>query len=289
MIVFKTDQEGTRRLPFSAFIEAFFLLSQRKFPSAHSLLDSVSQLVNVCVRNLNTCLQAPSSPLIQQSNQYLLHRASRINSSTNQSSMNNRSTITALRSTITATNRTVNVPSSAPIKGGNLHRALDDIYNSIEELRYYQKTAFKQNQIITQYELFLNNDITKYLIWININSTTIIHCILTDSNLNIIDEIIDGKTDDDLMKIFSRNEIYQEKLIVVAGKFLGPIRAQLKKLAPQFNEFCHYRSIDIDVISILCEKWFPNIYEQRPVKDNDDNSLKNSIELLRFYRSTIFK
>ncbi|CAF3669727.1 unnamed protein product, partial [Rotaria sp. Silwood1] len=36
------------------------------------------------------------------------------NTSTNQSSMNNRSTITALRSTITATNRTVNVPSSAP-------------------------------------------------------------------------------------------------------------------------------------------------------------------------------
>ncbi|CAF1020321.1 unnamed protein product [Rotaria sp. Silwood1] len=178
---------------------------------------------------------------------------------------------------------------NAPIKGGNLHRALDDIYNSIEELRYYQKTAFKQNPIIKQYELFLNNDITKYLIWININSPSIIHCILTDSNLNIIDEIIDGKTDDDLMKIFSRNEIYQEKLIVVAGKFLGPIRAQLKKLAPQFNEFCHYRSIDIDVVSILCEKWFPNIYEQRPVKDNDDNNLKNSIELLRFYRSTIFK
>lgn len=101
-------------LPFPAFIEAFFLLSQRKFPTSHSLLDSVSQLVNVCVRNLNSCLQAPSSPLIQQSNQYLLHRATRINSSTNPSSMNNRSTFIALRSTTAATNRATTLPSSAP-------------------------------------------------------------------------------------------------------------------------------------------------------------------------------
>ncbi|CAM4752219.1 unnamed protein product [Rotaria magnacalcarata] len=101
-------------LPFSAFIEAFFLLSQRKFPSSPSLLDSVSQLVNTCIRNLNSCLQAPSSPLIQQSNQYLLHRASRINSSTNPSSTNNRSSVVTLRSTTAATHRTINAPSSAP-------------------------------------------------------------------------------------------------------------------------------------------------------------------------------
>lgn len=102
-------------LPFAAFIEAFFLLSQRKFPTSHSLLDSVSQLVNVCVRNLNACLQAPSSPLIQQSNQYLLHRATRINSSTNPTtSLNNRSSFVALRPTTTATNRLLTAPSSAP-------------------------------------------------------------------------------------------------------------------------------------------------------------------------------
>ena len=102
-------------LPFAAFIEAFFLLSQRKFPTSHSLLDSVSQLVNVCVRNLNACLHAPSSPLIQQSNQYLLQRATRLNSSTNPTtSTNNRSSFVALRSTTTSTNRLLNAPSSAP-------------------------------------------------------------------------------------------------------------------------------------------------------------------------------
>ncbi|CAF3417542.1 unnamed protein product [Rotaria socialis] len=118
--------------------------------------------------------------------------------------------------------------------------------------------------------------------------TTIIHCTLTDSNLNIIDEIVDGKANDDLMNFFHRNQIHRERTIVVAGMYLGRIRAHLKQLAPQFNEFCHYRSIDVDVISLICEKWFPNIYKQRPLI-KDENQLKYSIDLLRFYRSTIFK
>ena len=176
---------------------------------------------------------------------------------------------------------------NAPIKGGNLHRALDDIRNSIEEYRYYQTKAFEEKQQIKDEQRPLKRDITQYIVWININST-LVHCILTDSNLNQIDEIIDGKTNDDLMDFFYRNKIRQEKIVVVAGKYLGPIRAELKNLAPQFNEFCHYRSIDIDVISLLCEKWFPNTYKQRPMT-NDENDLKNSIELLRFYRSSIFK
>ena len=102
-------------LPFSAFIEAFFLLSQRKYPTSHSLIDSVSQLVTVCIRQLNNCLQAPASPLIQQSNQYLLHRATRMNTANpNASSFTQRSNIIALRSTTAATHRSMMVPASAP-------------------------------------------------------------------------------------------------------------------------------------------------------------------------------
>jgi oligoribonuclease (3'-5' exoribonuclease) len=176
---------------------------------------------------------------------------------------------------------------NAPIKGGNLHRALDYIRNSIVEFRYYQKTEIEEKtQAIKQEDFPLQKDITQYLVWINIHSTGI-HCILTDGHLNIIDEIENGKSNDDLMKFFHRNQIHREKLVVVAGKYLGPIRAQLKKLAPEFNEFCHYRSIDIDVVSILCEKYFPNTYQQRPMTTDEDD-LKNSIELLRFYRATIF-
>jgi oligoribonuclease (3'-5' exoribonuclease) len=177
---------------------------------------------------------------------------------------------------------------NAPIKGGNLHRALDDIRNSIEEFRYYKTTAFTEKpQPIKQENFSLQKDITQYLVWISIHSSEI-HCILTDGHLNIVDEIENGKTNSELMEFFHRNQVRQARLVVVAGKFLGPIRAELNKLAPEFNEFCHYRSIDIDVVSILCEKFFPDTYQQRPMTTDRDD-LKNSIELLRFYRATIFK
>ena len=176
---------------------------------------------------------------------------------------------------------------NAPIKGGNLHRALDDIRNSIIEFQYYQKNAFEEKQPTEPKRSPGKPDMTQYLVWINMNSNKI-HCILTDTRLNEIDEIQDGKTNDDLMNFFKRNGIRYERTVVVAGKYLGPIRAQLNKLTPEFNEFCHYRSIDIDVVSVICEKWFPDIYQQRPMSTNE-NELKNSIELLRFYRSTIFK
>lgn len=179
--------------------------------------------------------------------------------------------------------------SQAPVKGGNLHRALDDIRNSIEEFRYYQTFAFEDKQSTEDKRISPSKqDISQYLVWIDIVDSSV-HGILTDENLDVIDEITGGKTSDDLMKFFHRNRIHSERKVAVAGKYLGPIRAQLKILAPEFNEFCHYRSIDVDVVSIICEQWFPGVYQQRPANDEKENELKNSIELLRFYRSRIFK
>lgn len=45
------------------------------------------------------------------------------------------------------------------------------------------------------------------------------------------------------MNCFHRNKIYRERTIVIAGTFLDPSRAEFKNLAPEFNEFCHDRSI----------------------------------------------
>ncbi|CAF1012001.1 unnamed protein product [Adineta ricciae] len=179
--------------------------------------------------------------------------------------------------------------SQAPVKGGNLHRALDDIRNSIDEFRYYQTFAFEEKQSTENKRITSSKpDISQYLVWIDIADSSV-HGILTDENLDVIDEINGAKTSDDLVKFFHQNRIYSERKVAVAGKHLGPIRAQLKILAPEFNEFCHYRSIDIDVVSVICEQWFPDVYKQRPTHDEKENNLKNSIELLRFYRSRIFK
>jgi hypothetical protein len=97
-------------------------LSQRKFPSARSLLDSVDHLVNICIRHLNNVLQAPGSPLIHQSNQYLLQRSAKNNSTIASSSMNIRPNIATLRSPTTSlVHRSFNVASASPAAKGHHH------------------------------------------------------------------------------------------------------------------------------------------------------------------------
>ncbi|CAF2672261.1 unnamed protein product [Rotaria sp. Silwood2] len=110
-------------LPFAAFIEAFFLLSQRKFPNAQDLFDSVNQLLNICIRHLNSALQRPTSPLIHQSNQYLLHRSARNHNTPNSSSLNMRPNVGLVRSpTTTSMHRPVIVPTSAPVPRNHNHQ-----------------------------------------------------------------------------------------------------------------------------------------------------------------------
>ncbi|CAF0814940.1 unnamed protein product [Rotaria sordida] len=110
-------------LPFAAFIEAFFLLSQRKFPNTQNLLDSVDQLLNICLRHLNSVLQRPISPLIYQSNQYLLHRSAKNHSTPNSSLSNIRSNVGIVRSpTATSMHHTTIVPTSAPVPRNHNHQ-----------------------------------------------------------------------------------------------------------------------------------------------------------------------
>ncbi len=44
-------------LHFPAFIEAFFLLAQRKYSTSCTLLDSVTELVKSCICHLDLCIE----------------------------------------------------------------------------------------------------------------------------------------------------------------------------------------------------------------------------------------
>lgn len=105
-------------LPFSAFVEAFFCLSQRKFPHAASLLDSVDHLIQHCTRNLNSSLSTATTPSIYQSNQYILQRTARNNSLANSASCNTRPTLSALRppTTLTPSRSMLETPSAASLQ-----------------------------------------------------------------------------------------------------------------------------------------------------------------------------
>ena len=85
-------------LPFTAFVEAFFLLSQRKYPNASSLLESVAELVPICVRHLNITFDTPTSSLASSSTTHLPHRSAKIPT---HSSLHIRPHISTLRSSTT--------------------------------------------------------------------------------------------------------------------------------------------------------------------------------------------
>ena len=94
-------------LPFAAFIEAFFLLSQRKYPHAPSLLDSVNHLLSTCARHMNLLTTTPATSALVSST--LLHqhhsfRRSVRTAATHSSSLNIRPNASALRSSTTISN-----------------------------------------------------------------------------------------------------------------------------------------------------------------------------------------
>lgn len=89
-------------MPFAAFIEAFFLLSQRKYPSAPNLLDSVSRLASICTRHMNIPQLTPAtSASVSFSNLHPHHQRRRgARTATHSSSLNIRPSASIIRSLV---------------------------------------------------------------------------------------------------------------------------------------------------------------------------------------------
>lgn len=97
-------------LPFAAFIEAFFLLSQRKYPHSPSLLDSVNHLLSICARHMNLPTSTPATSALVSSTHLHHHpfRRGVRTPATHSSSLNIRPSASALRSSTTTPHRAVN-------------------------------------------------------------------------------------------------------------------------------------------------------------------------------------
>jgi oligoribonuclease len=60
---------------------------------------------------------------------------------------------------------------------------------------------------------------------------------------------------------------------------------------PAFDEFLHYRSIDVSSVKELCRRWYPEPYNNRPRKSDMHRAAEDvtdSIAELRFYREHLF-
>ena len=77
----------------------------------------------------------------------------------------------------------------------------------------------------------------------------------------------------------------------LAGNSVGMDRNFIARDMPRLNEYLHYRTIDVSSIKELAKRWYPKVYFSAPKKTGNHRALgdiKDSIEELRYYRSSIF-
>jgi len=174
------------------------------------------------------------------------------------------------------------------------------------------------------------------LVWIDLEMTGLavetdviveIACIVTDSNLEVLDDGIDlvvhadaetlARMDDFVRNMHTKSgllPLIQAATTSVAdaeaqvlgyvkghvpaagvaplcGNSIGVDRRFLDRYMHELDTYLHYRSIDVSSLKELCRRWYPALYRKRPSKAEQHRALddiRESIAELRFYREELF-
>lgn len=113
----------------------------------------------------------------------------------------------------------------------------------------------------------------------------------TDSGL--LDEIPSGitirKAEQRVLE-YVKQWISEPSTAPLAGNSIGTDRMFLNRQTKEFDDFLHYRNIDVSSLKELARRWFPQIYFQLPKKAGDHRALadiRESIMELRYYRKVL--
>ena len=90
---------------------------------------------------------------------------------------------------------------------------------------------------------------------------------------------------------FLREHIAEERSVPLCGNSIGTDRRFLATYLPEIEDFLHYRSVDVSTIKELGRRWAPVAMKDAPGKAGSHRALddiRESIEELRYYRSTLF-
>ena len=153
-----------------------------------------------------------------------------------------------------------------------------------------------------------------------------IACLVTDSNLVVLDEgldliikppaeAIDHMEDvvremhtasgllaelasgvtlaeaQDQVLAYIRRYIAEPRRVPLAGNSIATDRAFIARDMPELDAFLHYRMIDVSSIKELTRRWYPRTYFASPPKRGGHRALADiteSIQELRYYRETVF-
>jgi oligoribonuclease len=176
---------------------------------------------------------------------------------------------------------------------------------------------------------------TDRLVWIDCEMTGLdltkdalveIACIVTDGELNALDEgldvlikppaeALDGMDEvvrqmhttsgllaelpdglsvaeaQDLVLAYIRQQVPESRKVPLCGNSIATDRAFLARDMPELDSFLHYRMVDVSSVKELARRWYPRAYFASPEKHGGHRALadiRESIREMRYYREAIF-
>ena len=91
---------------------------------------------------------------------------------------------------------------------------------------------------------------------------------------------------------FIKAHVPEARTVPLAGNSIGMDRRFLAAYLPDVEEYLHYRSVDVSTIKELCRRWYPEVLAAAPDKAGGHRALddiRESLEELKYYRSSVFK
>lgn len=96
---------------------------------------------------------------------------------------------------------------------------------------------------------------------------------------------------EDFVLTYVRSFVSEPKTAPLCGNSIATDRGFLAKFMPTFDNYLHYRMIDVSSIKELCRRWYPRTYFGQPAKGLAHRALadiQESIRELDYYRRTVF-
>ena len=96
---------------------------------------------------------------------------------------------------------------------------------------------------------------------------------------------------EDFVLTYVRSFVSEPKTAPLCGNSIATDRGFLARHMPTFDNYLHYRMIDVSSIKELCRRWYPRTYFGQPAKGLAHRALadiQESIRELDYYRRTVF-
>lgn len=96
---------------------------------------------------------------------------------------------------------------------------------------------------------------------------------------------------EEMVMTYVRSFVTDPRTAPLCGNSIATDRGFLARHMPTFDNYLHYRMIDVSSIKELCRRWYPRTYFGQPAKGLAHRALadiQESIRELDYYRRTVF-